>query len=142
MTHSAGFSMLVSGENAARTLALYLMIALYLAIPSLTFVAYRDWAKRWRQQLPPWRSCLGVGSMIMTLIIWIGTVYFGLIVFLHRPTGFSPDLWMVGSVFVSGLAAIGSLALKGRMRLAAFAGALLAAAPWMLDYVIGYLNGA
>ena len=134
--------MVFSGNQIGHTFVSCLAIATYLAIPCLTFVAYRGWAKHGRQDLPSWRSYLGVGSMALTLIVWLGTAYFGFSHYAHLPTDFLSDTWMVSNMFISVLAAVGSLALKGRPRVSAFAAAPLMAAPWIFDYAIGYLNGA
>ncbi len=112
-------------------------LAIYLAIPCLTFVAYRGWAKLERQQLPAWRSYLGVGSMALTLLVWIGAVYLGFSLYAHLSTDFFSGIWMVANMFISVLAALGSLALKGRPRVSAFAAAVLMAAPFIFDYARG-----
>lgn len=113
------------------TFVLCSAIATYFMVPCLTFVAHRDWAKRVRQELPSWRSYLGVGSMALTLIVWLETAYLGFSRYAHLPPDFFSDIWMVANMFISVLGAVGSLALKGRPRLSAFAAAALMAAPFM-----------
>jgi hypothetical protein len=133
------YCVLSSADRAGATLVLWLglEIAIYLAIPCLTFVAYRGWAKRGRQVLPSWRRYLGVGSMALTCIVWLGSAYLGFSLLAHLPTDFFTDTWMVANMFISVLAALGSLALEGRSRVCAFAAAVLMAAPFIFDYARG-----
>lgn len=119
------------------TFVLCLATATYFAVPCLTFVAYRGWAKRVRQELPSWRSCLGVGSMELTLIVWLETAYLGFSRYAHLAPDFFSDIWMVANMFISVLAAVANLALKGRSRLSAFAAAALMAVPFIFDYTRG-----
>ncbi len=129
--------MVLIGNQIGHALILCLWIVAYLAIPCLTFIAYRGWARRGRQVLPSWRSYLGVGSMSLTLIVWLGTVYFAFSHYAHLPTNFFSDTWMAANMLISMLAVAGSFALKGRPRMSAFAAAALMTAPWIFDYFRG-----
>ena len=112
-------------------------LAIYLAIPCLVFVAYRGWAKHGRQVLPTWRRYLGVWSMALTCIVWLGFAYLGLCLLARQPTDFFTDTWTVANLFISVLAAVGSLALEGRSRVCAFSAAVLMATPFVFDYARG-----
>ncbi len=41
---------------------------IFLSVPILTALAIRGWTRRWRQELPRWRSTLGLASMVVTLL--------------------------------------------------------------------------
>jgi hypothetical protein len=129
-------------SKTTEILGVALWIAIYAAIPCLTLLAYQGWAKQGRHELPLWRCFLGVGSMVMTLLVWLGTAYFGYRLYAHLATDFFPATWMAVNALLAILAAAGSLALKGRPRALAAAAALLMAAPWILDYMLGLLNRA
>src|SRR6266436_8251391 len=70
---------------------------IFLSMPILTALAIRRWTRRWRQELPRWRSTLGLASMVVTLLSWFGLAFLALSVTimlsavvtklpLHRPT--------------------------------------------------------
>ena len=107
----------------------------FVAIPCLASFAYWDWTKHSRRELPPWRSILGIGSLIVTLLVWLGTAYLSYSLYANLSTDFFTMDWEFANILSAILAAIGSLALKGRPRIAAFAGATLVGLPWLLDFM-------
>jgi len=51
---------------------------IFLSVPILTALAIRGWTRRWRQELPRWRSTLGLASMVVTLLSWFGLAFLAL----------------------------------------------------------------
>lgn len=61
-----------------------LSIFMILATPCLTFLAYRGWAKCPANELPRWRRALGLMSILLISISWLGFVGFFLLISLFR----------------------------------------------------------
>lgn len=118
-------------------LALFLEIALYLATPCCLFAAYRGWAKHGRRELPRWRNWIGVASMTLTSAVWLWITSVGFSHFANLQINLTSDAWTAADMFTSIIAVLTSLALKGRPRMAALVAAMLAAAPFILDYARG-----
>ena len=114
---------------------LWLMGMYFVAIPCLASFAYWDWTQHKRRELPPWRSFLGIGSLAVTLLVWLGTAYLSYRLYAHLSADFFTLDWTLANILFGILAAIGSLALKGRPRVAAFAGAALVIIPWLFDFL-------
>jgi|GEM_PF-3093273 len=129
--------MLLDGSRIKVILAGSLMVVAYVAIPCLGVLAYLGWAKRWRSELPIWRSYLGVGSSLMTLVVWLESAYLAYRISAHLRTDFFTVGWTVANILVALTGAAGSLALKGRPRVYAFLAACLMATPWIISYLGG-----
>ncbi len=129
--------MTYNASKAYEILGFSLGVATFLAVPLLTAVAYRGWAKQWRSELPLWRNLLGAWSIAFTLINWLAFAYLAFAIFTRRHTDFFTDLWTVVAVLVSLAAVVLSLALKGRPRICAFLAACLMATPLIMNYLRG-----
>lgn len=124
--------MSIIGTNVEAVIRTCLAITLYVVSPCLAFLAYRGWAKHGRTDLPNWRNFLGLGSLMATLIVWLGTAYLKFRLFAHLPEDIGA--WTIPAVLVTILAAMGSLTLQGRPRVCAFAAAVLTGLPWIFDF--------
>lgn len=113
----------------------FLMIVTYVAIPCLALLAYRGWAKHLRQDLPRWRSFLGVASIIITLLNWLALAYPAFMIAAHLQADFFTAGWTVANIMVALIGAAWSLALKGRPRVCAFLAGCLMASPWLISYL-------
>ena len=66
---------------------------IFLSVPILTALAIRGWTRRWRQELPRWRSTLGLASLVVTLLSWFGLAFLALSVIMDLNAGsYSSDL--------------------------------------------------
>jgi hypothetical protein len=128
---------MIANGNVAEALILVFNTTAVITIPFLTVVAYRGWAMRWRRDLSLWRNFLGVGSLVMTFIVWLGTAYLALSLLTHLPTNFFTGAWTVANAFVALIACACSLALKGRSRVWASVAALLQFGLWTISYLGG-----
>ena len=129
--------MLLDGTKTKEILGGSLMVVAYVAIPCLGVLAYLGWAKRLRSELPIWRSYLGVGSCLMTLVLWFESAYVAFKISAHLRTDFITVGWTVANILVAVTGAAGSFALKGRPRVYAFLAACLMATPWIMSYLGG-----
>src|SRR5437879_3304800 len=94
-------------------------IACYLAIPLLTLLAYRGWAKRVRKDLPRWRSSAGVISIVITFLNWLASVILVLSPHMHFNISFFFLNWAGPIVFIIGVGTSLGFAWKGAPRLQA-----------------------
>ena len=113
-------------------------ITALVAVPCLTFMAYRSWAKLCRQELPRWRSALGMTSIGVTLMSWVSLVILALLALSPR-TGFkanffSPD-WMPPIALLNLAGASLAFALRGASRIEAIAAGLLMLTAWLTSVV-------
>src|SRR3989442_15668242 len=71
-------------------------IAVLLAIPVFTVLAWRGWAKRVRKDLPRWRSVIGVISILITFLSWLAFVSPFLLMGLdsHTVNNLNFDIWL------------------------------------------------
>ena len=67
-------------DKAIEILNYGIQVTSLAAVPCLTGMAYRSWAKRWKSELPRWRSSLGLVSIITTSLGWLAFVSFFLAV--------------------------------------------------------------
>ncbi|SRR6266404_1502738 len=127
--------MTYDGSKAKEILIHFLMIATIVAIPFLTALAYRGWARRWRQQLPRWRSALGLSSMAVIFFGWFSLVILALSNLMHINTSFySPD-WVgpIALVILVGTAL--AFALRGTPRFEAILAGVLMIIAWLTSVV-------
>jgi hypothetical protein len=101
-------------------------IVAFVAIPCLTIISLRQWGKRWRQELPLWRSVIGVTSLGVILLCWSRILIFALVNFLGvhlRPSGSSNSETMLTVAALTGT--LMAFALKGASRIEAIAASVL-----------------
>jgi len=72
------------GSRVGEILTMGIQITALLAIPCLTVLAYRGWAKRLRTELPRWRTILGLTSILMTILASLAFISFFLLIVLYR----------------------------------------------------------
>jgi len=108
---------------------------IFLSVPILTALAIRGWTRRWRQELPRWRSTLGLASMVVTLLTWFGLAILALLALMDVNTSFySPD-W-VGPIALIAIAGTSlAFALRGASRIEAIVAGLFMAAAWLTSVV-------
>jgi hypothetical protein len=96
----------------------------FLVVPILTFFALRGWAKRWRQELPRWRSALGLTSIVVTFLTWFSLA----ILALSERIGLNPSFisvdWVTPTVILVAAGTPLALALRGASRIEAIVAGL------------------
>jgi hypothetical protein len=128
------------GSKTKEILALCLEGITFLAVPCLTVLAYRGWAKGLRQGLPRWRNALGMTSIVVTFLSWFGLSMFALFVLLDRIGlntnffSFLPD-WMPAIALLVLAGTSLAFALKGASRIEAIVAGLLMVTAWMTSVV-------
>src|SRR5260370_12144851 len=89
----------------------------FLSVQILRALAIRGWTRRWRQELPRWRSTLGLASMVVTLLTWFGLAILALLALMDVNTSFySPD-WVdpIALIAIAGTSL--AFALRGASRI-------------------------
>ncbi len=130
--------MFSGGAKLEQVLIYFLGISAAMVIPCLTVMAYRSWAKRWRQELPLWRSALGMTSIAVTLVSWLSLVILGALALSARmgikANFFSPD-WIPPIALLTFAGTSLAFALRGASRIEAVAAGLLVVAAWLTSVV-------
>ena len=108
---------------------------IFLSVPILTALAIRGWTRRWRQELPRWRSTLGLASMVVTLLSWFGLAFLALSVIMDLNAGsYSSDLGgLIALAVIAGTSL--AFALRGASRIEALVAGLLMVAAWLTSVV-------
>ena len=108
---------------------------IFLSMPILTALAIRGWTRRWRQELPRWRSTLGLASMVVTLLSWFGLAFLALSVIMDLNAGsYSSDLGgLIALAVIAGTSL--AFALRGASRIEALVAGLLMVAAWLTSVV-------
>ncbi len=102
------------GDTYGEILSMAVQMVSLLAIPSLTVLAYRNWTRRWRSELPHWRSVLGLISILMTSLGLLAFVSLFLAVLLR--INLNADYCLVFEILTLTLGIPSALALKGPSR--------------------------
>jgi prepilin signal peptidase PulO-like enzyme (type II secretory pathway) len=118
-------------SGAARYL---IMVTAFVAVPCLTVLAYRGWAKNSRQDLPRWRSVLGITSISVTFLNWFGCTILALSALVDFNIPFSSD-WVSPLALLVLLGTCLALALRGAPRLQAIVAGVLMVAVWLTSVV-------
>lgn len=102
------------------------------AIPILTVLAYINWNKCLRRELPRWRNMIGVTSIVITLFSWAYAVGVVTMIMLDYRLGSWATAWSDVVTAISVCGGFAALALKGTSRIQAFVAALLLAVGLMI----------
>jgi hypothetical protein len=107
-----------------------LSIFMILAIPCLTFLAYRGWSKRSASELPRWRRGLGLTSILLVSLSWLAFFGFFLLISLFR-AHLSGDILILVVSFTLLLGILSAFALRTPSRpLTLCAGLLMILVLW------------
>ena len=112
----------------------------FVAVPCLAILAYRGWARSLRQELPHWRSALGLASIVVTFLSWSSLSMSALLVLLERIGfntnffSFSPD-WIppIALLVLAGTSL--AIALRGASRIEAIVAGLMMVVAWIMSVV-------
>src|SRR3989442_153788 len=112
-------------------------IAVLLAIPVFTVLAWRGWAKRVRKELPRWRSVIGVISILITFLSWLAFVGPFLLMGLdsHTVNNLNFDIWLSVILLMLFIGISLALALRGTSRVQTLLAGLLMVALWFASIV-------
>ena len=107
------------------------MIALCIAIPPLSLLAYRGWAIHCRRKLPWWHSALGATSILAIFFSWLSFASAILLAMLRLRIGFDTGVWLFISSLMLLIGILLAFALKGPSRAQTlFAGLLMILLLW------------
>lgn len=134
---SAGAYISMNRHELIEMLARIVALTAFVIIPCLCVNAYRGWVRRLRPILPPWRNFVGAGSIVLTLINWLGISYLAFAISTHRRTDYLSVAGPLVVVLVSAVATVLSLALKGHPRVWAFIAAALMTGLLGMSYLAG-----
>jgi hypothetical protein len=123
------------GSKTKEVLIHSLMIATIVAIPFLTALAYRGWAKRGRQDLPHWRSSLGMASIVLTFVSWLILGGLALSVRIGINTSLFPPYWMAPIALLVFVGTCLGFAWRGTSRIEAIVAGLLMVTAWLMSVV-------
>ena len=112
-----------------------LSIAVGLAIPILTILGWRGWARYVRRNLPPWRNFLGAISMCLILLNWLAFVTPALLESMGFGSQFASSGWFNAMLLVALIGLVLPLALKGVSRIQTFVAGLLMVGLWFTSIV-------
>ena len=101
-------------DKAIEILNYGIQVTSLVAVPCLTVLAYRSWAKRWKNELPRWRSFLGLVSMLTTSLGWLSFVGFFLAI-LSR-INLDGERWLVFQLVTLILGILSAFALRNPSR--------------------------
>lgn len=97
----------------------------FVAIPCLSILAYRRWARDLRQMLPHWRSALGLTSIAVTSLCWSILAILFLAYRLGINSHLFSDWWVTAIALLALLGTCLAFALRGASRIAQIAAGLL-----------------
>ena len=110
-------------------------IAVALAIPVLTVLAWRGWAKRVRKDLPRWRNVLAVISILSTFVSWLAFLSPFLLSLIGIDTHRFADAWLSAAFFMMFAGIPLAFALRGTSRVRTLLAGLLMVALWFASVV-------
>ncbi|PYU23020.1 MAG: hypothetical protein DMG32_16885 [Acidobacteria bacterium] len=111
------------------------VIAVLLAIPVVTVLAWRGWAKRVRKDLPRWRNVLAVISILSTFVSWLAFLSPFLLSLIGIDTHRFADACL-SAAFLMMFAGIPlAFALRGTSRVRTLLAGLLMVALWFASVV-------
>jgi len=111
-------------------------IAVALAIPVLTVLAWRGWAKHVRKDLPHWRSVIGVISILITFLSWLAFMGLFLLVGLDsRTVDNLVEAWLSAVLLMAFIGISLAFALRGISRAQVILAGLLMVALWFASIV-------
>ncbi len=103
----------------------------FVAVPCLIVLTYEKWTQGSRQQVPPWRSVVGLACMVGTFLSWLGLAVLTLSILMHPSTSlFSPE-WIPRIALLTFTGTFFGFALRGASRMGAILTGLLMVTAWL-----------
>lgn len=105
--------------------------AAFVAAAFLIVLAYRSWTEGLRQDLPRWRSVLGVASILGTFLSWLALAILASLVLLHFNANLFPPYWITRMARLTLAGTCFALALGRASRIEAITAGLLMTTAWL-----------
>ena len=103
------------------------------APPALVVLAYLGWVKRLRENLPRWRSLIGVTSIALTLLNWLIFLALAFVLLMHLQANFFTAGWTAINALTAAISTSLAFALKGTPRTQAVVAGLFMTSIWMIS---------
>ena len=105
------------------------------ATPTLILFAWRGRKNSAPDGLRRWRTIVGLASICVILLDWLGIVFLAVAMRLNLRTSYSSN-WEVINIFTVVVATTAAFALKGRSRVQAVAAGCFVAAIWVASFMV------